>query len=424
MNKAFTPFSPFAKSLAQKMGSPVRAQDSEHTTLDSLPPATGHCKVTALGLLAAPLDHPISNLAFGVGRPKLVYRDPVTPTKSVVGLATAEDTPAGSQRKPKKTRRSFDTMVEDCESVPLTDAQVIAMSPTDLLKLATGGKDEALALQVFAESCTPASADHLVAGISQHVEELASHPTGNFVIQKLIRGYPSFADLVAAHCRADFAQLAANEFSSRVMQCLIETNPAFRKHALTLFRKDLETYTQTFAAAFLVSVAVRCADSDEERDLLSGTLAVSPKRWLARKYFKRVLVAYIAVCSQNALERLFSLLSKTLAPYDFFRDRYSCLVLLACVERGLAAAQYAVFEVLFGRSFDLFRWSVFKYFLEHLIEKPTLDKFRIKLHINLRSLHPNTMKAISTNPRVYYNFNSALGLTLGHCYREANQQHL
>ena len=306
-------------------------------------------------------------------------------------------------------------MVEDCESEPLTDMQVLAMTPVDLFKQATGGKDDALALQIFIESCTPAATNHLAAGVSQHIDELVSHPSGNFVVQKLIRGYPNFSELVASYCRANFARLAANEFSSRVMQCLIETNPVFRKHSLNLFRKDLETYTRTFAAAFLVSVAVRCADSDEERDLLSGTLAISPKSWLARKYFKRVLVAYRAVCSQTALERLFFLLAKTMAPYDFFRDRYSCLVLLACVERGLPAALNAVFEVLFARTFDKFRWSVFKYFLEHLLEKPSLDKFRIKLHINLRNLDPTAMKAIFKNPKVYYNYNSALGLTLGHC---------
>jgi hypothetical protein len=87
-------------------------------------------------------------------------------------------------------------------------------------------------------------------------------------------------------------------------------------------------------------------------------------------------------------------------------------VLLACLERGLSKAQKAVFDVLTGRPFDLFRWSVFKYFLEHMLEKSTLDSFRQKIHKTLRCLCPTAMKAIALNLRVYSNYNSALDLTI------------
>ena len=286
------------------------------------------------------------------------------------------------------------------------------MSAANLICLATSSKDDALALQVFVDSCSLEATSHLAACVLPHLAVLVGHSTGNFVVQKLARQSASFAELVADHCRANFTKMAANEFSSRVMQCLIETNVNFRLHALALFRQNLDTYTQTFSAAFLVSVAVRCADSDEERDIISHTLAVNPKRWLSRKYFKRVLVAYVAVCSESALLNLFALLVRTLSGYDFFRDRYSCLVLLALVERGLPDAQCAVLECLHSRAYDLFRWSVFKYFLEHLIEKPALEQFKREINFNLKCIHQASMKVIVCNLRTFSNYNSALGLTM------------
>lgn len=409
MNKAFIPFSPFSKSLNPNALPLVRSKDSNFSTREQLPSASYRSKIVSLGLGEFPLNHTVNNLGFIVTKPKSIQT--LSPSKDA-GLITADETPQSSARKSKKTRRSFDSMVEDCEAVLLSEGDVLKLTPSDILRLTTGNKDDALALQIFAENCTPQASEHLVSCLSQYLGEVSGHPTGNFVVQKLIRSNPNFAEKVSAYCRADFSRLSTNEFSSRVMQCLIETNSSFRKFALAHFREDLETYTQTFAAAFLVSVAVRCADNDEERDLLSSTLAIAPKRWLARKYFKRVLVAYISVCSEPALDRLFGMMSSSMTAYDFFRDRYSCLVLLACIERGLVQAQKAVFEVLLGRSFDLFRWSVFKYFLEHLLEKPILERFRFKIHINLRSLHPTAMKAISANLRVFSNYNIALDLTM------------
>jgi hypothetical protein len=167
-------------------------------------------------------------MIFSLARPKVVRSNIVQSAanqQAEVVVDTGDDTPANTQRKPKKTRRSFDSMIEDCEATPLSEAQVLSFTPAQIMKLATGSKDDALSLQVFAETCSQAAADHLASCIAHHLGEMAGHPTGNFVVQKLIRGSSNFSNIVAAHCRADFINLAANEFSSRVMQCLVGALP-------------------------------------------------------------------------------------------------------------------------------------------------------------------------------------------------------
>ena len=146
--------------------------------------------------------------------------------------------------------------------------------------------------------------------------------------------------------------------------------------------------------------------------MIIEALLTHPKRWLTKKHFKRVLVAYVLSCSEDNLQYLHSLLSQYLSSYDYLKNRHNCLILLAFLERGLIDAEKTVFHCIKSRSYNLLRWSVFIYFLEYLAKKPTLLQVRTKINTKLKHLNSTAMRYILQSIPAFSNYNLALSLTM------------
>lgn len=417
---SFSLFSPFNKSFARAMlqsrlphsrlGSSESLQSEDGLRILLERPRVG------LAIANANLDHSSENLVFTVRSKKSrrAYKTQgrkVSLAETAVSL-TADVTPKKfiPEAKTKKCKRTFCELVDGFDLRTYTEEELVNLSDSQLLQLATERKDDALALQLYIENCSKTVLSKLAKVASSNIELLLCHPTGNFVVQKLIKHDAEFAKLASLKCRDSFHELALNEFSSRVMQCLIETDQDFRKYVLALFRDDLDSYIQSFSSAFLVSVAIRHAETDAERDIIRNTLKFNPKRWLTKKYYKRVLVAYISNCSEQSLTGLYKLLTSVMKPYDFFRDRYSCLTLLTFIERCHKPASELVLQCIMEKPYDLFRWSVFRYFLEHVTENAGLISLQSAIYEKLVSLPHELMSAISENGRTHRNYLAALEL--------------
>lgn len=416
----FNLFSPFHKSFVSsifenKSLNKGLAEIGSLPTEKSLRTLLSRTKV-GLAIANAKLDHTCENLVFAVrslgSRRAQRLKSRKISLAETVATVTADVTPqlCLPELNSKNSKKTFEELVDGYEIRTYYDEELLAYSDSQLLELATERKDDALALQLHIENCSMKVLNRLSKAINSNIEMLLDHPTGNFVVQKLIKRDLKLAELISMKCKGAFKELAKNEFSSRVMQCLIETNQDFRKYVLNLFNQDLDSYIQSFSSAFLVSVAIRHADHDSQRDFIKSTLQSHTKKWLAKKYFKRVLVAYISSCSEIALVGLFKLLTSVLAPYDFFRDRYSCLILLTFTERGFTPASDIVLQCINEKPYDMLRWSVFRYFLEHISQNRNLSALAVNIHQILTTFSDDTMLRISENNKTQRNYYSAMEL--------------
>lgn len=366
-------------------------------------------------------NHKQENLLFTVGKKarkaRVIVSDKGLRKQSLETYSTIPNTrditPATGTKeiRKKKNKRSFEELVRSSHLKAYFEHDLLTWSDSQLINLALESKESALALQLCIDDCSEEFLARLGKIATSNIEALIIHQTGNFVLQKIMKKNSQFSCFVSDYCFKLFKSLSENEYSSRVMQCLIESDPSFRKRVLTLFREDLNSYIQTFSSAFLVSVAVRMADTEYERDILKSSLKLHPKRWLAKKYFKRVLVAYIISCASEELDSLYDLLSGLFKPYDFFRDRYSCLILLAFVERRHPASHNLVLGCIQDRPFDLFRWSVFIYFLEHLSHGSNSIELMESIHQTLINLSHIAIGSISANVKTYRNYVLSLAMT-------------
>lgn len=308
----------------------------------------------------------------------------------------------------KKFKHSFTELVADKSVRNYSEAELLTLTDSQILNIATSQKDEALGLQLLIENCSEEVVSRLSKIALDNLEQLLVHPTGSFLIQKLVWRDSEFSKLITNYSQAHFKTMSENEFSSRVLQCLIERDSDFRRKAVQIFRQDLKSYIQSFSSAFLVSVAIKLADCDQEREFILFELFKNPKRLLSKKYFKRVLVAFIGSSSLGVLNVLFNTLLSVFTPYDFFRDRYSCLVLLALIERGFKPAVDIVIHCLRFNTYELLRWSVFKYMLERTKGDLGLASLRILISQILWNLPRQVMNQIQQNDKTYSAFIMAI----------------
>lgn len=286
---------------------------------------------------------------------------------------------------------------------------ICAMDNVSLLKLATFNKEEAMILQNYIDTCSEKCTQSLSKFARENIGKLMTHSIGNYTLQKLIKRDINFRKFMTKYCKSRFQQLSANEYASRVMQCLIENDSIFCSFALFCFRKNLDIYTQGFSSVFLVSVALKCASSEAERDIFGPRLIKNFKKVMAKKYFKRVLVSYISSCDSSSLPWVFNFITRVLqTSIEFLKDRYSTLMMLAFVERHFKPMEEMIIHNLTFETAGILQSEMLGYFLAQLDSRDGVDRFRSLFSATLRGLPDQVMQRISAEICMYYTYSKAV----------------
>lgn len=274
--------------------------------------------------------------------------------------------------------------------------------------IAKGQKEEALGLQMLVDDCSDGFLQRLVKICSINIESLVNHPTGNFLIPKIIKRDQIFSKFAIKFCQKNFKRLTENEYSSRVLQFLIQSYSEFSLFAINQFRKNLPAYIQHFSSAVLVSVSIYQTEFDQESDFILDELTFGGRKILCKKFFKRALVAYIANCSMESLETLFYVLQRLMFHGEYFKERYSCLMLLGMAERGLHQALDFVATSIQCYAADCLKMPTFKFFLERIIENPKLAELAQLISQSFKRLSRQSLGRIHENSKAYAGYVKAL----------------
>ena len=203
----------------------------------------------------------------------------------------------------------------------------------DFAKLCMSEKEISVSFQAYIESCSEEEVKQICDWVFANMNQMIVHQYGNYIVQKLVKRSAMFQKSVATYCQTKFYDLASNEFSSRVMQTLVEMSKDFRTFCLKSFKSDLSNYAQSISAVFLLSVAIRCSASDSEYSFVKDALLRNTKKWLGNKYLKRIIVSYLQNCSSQGLDSIFKGLRIESTFLKFLDDKYSCYMLLMFIER-------------------------------------------------------------------------------------------
>ena len=182
----------------------------------------------------------------------------------------------------------------------------------------------------------------------------------NYTLQKLVVRNVPFRVRIEHYCQAHFFRLANNEFSSRLLQTLIENSDNFRIYTLQACKRNLSRMIEKISCVFLIVAAIRATKCEDEYHFMFSVLMPSPKRWLGKKYYKRILVSILQTCSAKTLNKAYNLLEMSTNIISFFEEKYSTYILLAIIERGHKATVKKVCSMIQNNFNQLTRS---KYFL-------------------------------------------------------------
>ena len=311
----------------------------------------------------------------------------------------------------KSKKKKFSDLVKEHIPNIHQDTSLCYLSKNDLLFMSTANLGTALQLQLHITSCDISCIRDIAANTIDSIGMLIRHPTGNYLVQKLMARCGSFASTVASYCKHSFRDLVSNEYSSRVMQCLIESHEDFRRHALAVFGSDLTFYLRSFSSVFLISLAIKQQKADDLRDVLRFRLFKPIKKLIYNRYYKRILVSYIAVCSLYRLGWLFKQI-KRLYPKlsDLLKDRYSSLILMSFIERNVYDLKVEILQSIYENPLEFIKGELFDYFIQQVSIRQSASGFRREIENVFRNLSTINMSVIGKDPLLYIKWNKAVDL--------------
>jgi len=289
-----------------------------------------------------------------------------------------------------------------------SENQIISASDEVLFGWATGDKTSALSLQEVIDSCAEICLERLSNFGEHNLSELIIHKFGSYTVQRLMARNPGFQEIVINYCQARIDFLASNDFASRVMQHLVQSSHSFRSFALGYAQKDIYSFVKDFSSVFFVSAAIIASDNEIEKDILTNKLAKQPKKWLANKYFKRLLVAYIQTCGQAGLDQVFDILRKQVQLSDILKDKYLTLVLLAFLERSYRPVEQDILLQLRSDLLGTLEMKYFLYLLTQVVNRTPESSYIWRLSQELSNPSPVAAKALQLDPVQYQRYSAAL----------------
>lgn len=281
------------------------------------------------------------------------------------------------------------------------------------LWLATNSKKESLSLQMHIATCNCIHDGPLQTKALQMIAQLVQHPLANYVLQKSVAKSPKVLKEAKKLCMKSFRDFAHNEYSSRVIQTIIQLDSDFCRFAVAEFRRDLKAYIMDFPSLSLVSVAIKYTRAEAEKNIFKQLPTSSFKFLFTTKPFKRVVISFINASELKSLDWICKRLLKVyLTPVSFLRDRYSVLILVGLFEKGHVKIQDNFIRSLVSGPQKFLQKELFHYFVSQLTTYCNCYSMVALIGQVLRQLNQLDMAFIAHSSAIHSRYCEVLRLTL------------
>ena len=298
------------------------------------------------------------------------------------------------------------------ESVQIDESLVFRESMSQLLSLATQNKANSMVLQSLAGNCSAECAAKLSLLVRYHHRKLICDRYGSYLVQAMVKRDPEVERVVEETSTQEFTSMVHNEYSSRVMQRLIEISDTFRTFVMESFKKHMGIFIQSVSACYLISVGILNSQSESERDVVSEYLSKRSISWTANKYFKKILICYLSACSEEKLNYMHRKLLKKRSALWYLTEKFACLILLKFVERNHAPTKRLLLNKIKKDPVGVSRLSYFGYFAGETVKLDAVHGMAAGLHAVLTaSLSAAQHRSLLQEPLVYQIYCGAVSVT-------------
>ena len=287
----------------------------------------------------------------------------------------------------------------ECISTPL-NLDLNALSDKDLVDYCTKSKLASLGLQSYLAECSQEKAEAISKILTPFIPNLVLHQFGNYVIQRVTLKELGFGQAVADHCLDRFEILIHNEFGSRVLQCLIESIPAFYTKALDYFSNNLDQGLQSMPATHLVVSCIKNARNPSDSNFVPQWLAEYPKLFW-NKAFQRVLSMHIQTCSMTDLDDIFHIAKIDSKLSVLLNSKMTTFFLVNMLLRKHEPTTKAFLTALNNQPSIIFDTKCWKLFLAKLWEESNSD-VTSRFALALTNLDQKLIRNFWKRPPVFY----------------------
>ena len=328
-------------------------------------------------------------------------------------LNQSKEQPATPEEPPRIDQGELELASFQGEFVQIDESLVYRESMNQLLSLATQNKANSMVLQNLAGHCSAGCATKLSLLVVENHRKLISDRYGSYLVQAMVKRDPEVERVVEKTSTADFASLVHNEYSSRVMQRLIEISDTFRTFVMDSFKKQMGIFIQSVSACYLISVGILNSQSESERDVVSGYLNNKTVSWHTNKYFKKILICYLSACSEDKLNSMYKKLFRKRSLLWYLSEKYACLVLLKFIERNHLPTKDLVFSKLEKDPFAIIRLSYFGFFIGELIRSNAVHGLGTAIYLRLTSMTRPELLRLYDNCAVFQIYSGSVTITHG-----------
>lgn len=248
--------------------------------------------------------------------------------------------------------------------------------------------------------------------ICSDLEFLMLHKFGNYIVQKVIPLDSGIMLKAIQICRDKFDTYAVNEYSSRIMQCLVEKSAEFRLFTLKRFKARPGLWLKSIAALFVLSTCIKKAEMVSDFDFVKEILFKNKQQGLyASKYMKRALVSLVESCPDSELSTLFQELDIRKNILKILEDKYMTYLMVAFMRRSFMTCIMIVGEAITGKLKDLLQCSYFKLLINKLLSVGSPQALA-GINTSLRRISLQNLKTLSSRGNNATNFYYYLFMTL------------
>lgn len=169
------------------------------------------------------------------------------------------------KEKPSREAAIPGTYLLDDQQVSEAELAKIKRADADrIFEISTLSKESSMSIQWYISECSQEELAALADKVKLRLPELIVHKFGSFVIQRLLIHFDQAYAMVEHFCMLKFDDLIKNEYSSRVIQLLIEKSKSFCNFSLSIFKRNIEKAIGTSSACHLLVACLKnCGDSND-----------------------------------------------------------------------------------------------------------------------------------------------------------------
>ena len=238
------------------------------------------------------------------------------------------------------------------------------LSADQIIEFSTRDKYVSLAFQRYLYTVWMKPVPTFTAVITKHLEVLATHQYGNYVLQVLSLRDLKIRNLVEDACRKNFLQWLGNEFSSRLLQHLLELSPSFQWFVSTQFSLKFELCRQDLSSLFVTVALIKSARDPGMLLFLDTFLQQKIQAALDNRFMRRLIVFYCEKAPENTLDLVFHEMVALFSQEKILRERTLVSILQGIMSRKHPGALSMLERLVKQRPEQLVKDGFFRFLIK------------------------------------------------------------